>query len=56
MLDYYQKMGIFYDNIVIGIIMYEFDIDYPAAESEQLVPIFEEMIDSIILRPYSTIN
>jgi hypothetical protein len=51
-----QKMGIFYDNIDIGVIVYYFDIEYPAAESEQLVPIFEEIIDSIVLLPYSPIG
>jgi hypothetical protein len=51
-----QKMGIFYDNIDIGVIVYYFDIEYPAAENEQLAPIFEEMIDSIVLLPYSPIG
>ena len=51
-----QRMSIFYDNIVIGVIMYRFDIDYPAAESERLAPVFEEIVDSIVLLPYSPIR
>ena len=54
--DGVQRTAILYDNIVIGVIMYRFYIYYPAAESEQLAPIFEEMIDSIVLLPYSPIR
>lgn len=44
-------IGTRYDNVITGIRMYEFDIDYPAAESERFAKVFESIMDSIVLKP-----
>lgn len=45
-------IGTRYDNVITGLCMYVFDTVYPATESARLAPIFEEIIDSIVLQPY----
>jgi len=40
-----------YDNVITGFRLYNFSIIYPAAESQRFSPIFEAIIDSMVLQP-----
>ena len=50
--DGIEYIGTCHDNVITGLCLYDFTITYPAAESERFAPVFELIIDSIVLQPY----
>ncbi|MBE6926731.1 MAG: hypothetical protein E7461_07800 [Ruminococcaceae bacterium] len=50
--DGIEYIGTRYDNVITGLCLYDFAITYPVAESERFAPVFESIIDSIVLQPY----
>ena len=47
-----EYIATWYDYVITGWMMYDFTIVYPAAESERLAPVFDAIIDSIVLLTY----